>query len=91
MERIKGVKITDAVEAYGSDPYKVAPAMMRALFKMILQDGHIHGDLHPGNIFVCENGEIVLIDFGLCGKLLPRQREGILELLIGVAKRITRK
>jgi ubiquinone biosynthesis protein len=60
--------------------------MMRALFKMILQDGHIHGDLHPGNIFVCENGEIVLIDFGLCGKLLPRQREGILELLIGVAK-----
>ena len=86
MERIKGVKITDAVDAYGVDPYKVAPTMIRALFKMILQDGHIHGDLHPGNIFVCENGEIVLIDFGLCGKLLPRQREGILELLIGVAK-----
>ena len=74
MEFIKGVKITEAPEKVGADPYKVAPTMMRALLKMILKDGHIHGDLHPGNILITESGEIVLIDFGLCGRIMPSQR-----------------
>ena len=86
MEFIKGVKITEAAKKVGADPYKVAPTMMRALLKMILKDGHIHGDLHPGNILIMENGEIVLIDFGLCGRIMPSQREAILDLLITVSK-----
>ena len=86
MEFIKGVKITEAPEKVGADPYKVAPTMMRALLKMILKDGHIHGDLHPGNILITDDGEIVLIDFGLCGRIMPSQREAILDLLITVSK-----
>lgn len=86
MEFIKGVKITEAAEKVGADPYKVAPTMMRALLKMILKDGHIHGDLHPGNILITDDAEIVLIDFGLCGRIMPSQREAILDLLITVSK-----
>jgi len=86
MEFIKGVKITEAAERVGADPYKVAPTMMKALLKMILKDGHIHGDLHPGNILITDDAEIVLIDFGLCGRIMPSQREAILDLLISVSK-----
>ncbi|MBT6436378.1 MAG: AarF/ABC1/UbiB kinase family protein [Deltaproteobacteria bacterium] len=86
MEFIKGVKITEAAERVGADPYKVAPTIMKALLKMILKDGHIHGDLHPGNILITDDAEIVLIDFGLCGRIMPSQREAILDLLISVSK-----
>lgn len=86
MEFIDGVKVTEAPEKIGVDPYKVAPAIMKALLKMILKDGHIHGDLHPGNILIQADGTIVLIDFGLCGRMLPAQREAILDLLITVGK-----
>ncbi len=86
MEFISGVKITQAAEKVDADPYVFAPLVLKALLKMILEDGHVHGDLHPGNILIQEGGEIVLIDFGLCGRLLPRQREDILDLLLAVAK-----
>jgi len=33
-----------------------------------------------------QRGQIVLIDFGLVGRLTPRQREHTLDLLIGLAR-----
>jgi len=86
MEFIAGAKITLAPEQNGADPYAFSPLVLKALLKMILEDGHVHGDLHPGNILIQEDGEIVRSDFGLCGRLLPRQREDILDLLLAVAK-----
>ncbi|MEY3013502.1 MAG: hypothetical protein RIT45_2237 [Pseudomonadota bacterium] len=86
MEYVEGVKITLAPEKLGLDPYVIAPRMLRALLKMVFQDGYFHGDLHPGNILLQPGGQIVLIDFGLVGRLTPRQREHILDLLIGLAR-----
>jgi ubiquinone biosynthesis protein len=85
MEFIDGVKVTRAVTEFGLDPYPIARTLLNGLFKMLFVDGSFHGDLHPGNILVTERGEIYLIDFGLVGRLLPRQREEIIELLVGVA------
>ncbi len=81
MEFIEGVKITQAVEELGADPYEIAPTMLRALFKMILKDGFFHGDLHPGNILIQKDLTIALIDFGLVGRMLPGQRDRIIELI----------
>jgi len=81
MEFIEGVKITQAVEKLGADPYALAPVMLRALFKMILKDGFFHGDLHPGNILIRDDLTITLIDFGLVGRMLPGQRDRIIELI----------
>ena len=86
MEMIHGIKVTRAVEEYGADPYKAGRIMLKALFKMVFQDGFFHGDLHPGNILVQKNETIALIDFGLVGKLLPRQRDDIIDLLTGIVK-----
>ncbi len=86
MEFISGVKVTEAVQAYDLEPYDLAPRMLRALFKMVFQDGLFHGDMHPGNIFVLEDSTVVLIDFGLVGRLTPRQRERILDILVGLSR-----
>jgi serine/threonine protein kinase/tetratricopeptide (TPR) repeat protein len=32
--------------------------------------GLLHGDLKPSNVFVCSNGRVVLLDFGLVGRSL---------------------
>lgn len=66
MEFIRGTKV-DALPP-GNHP-KVAEAVRMAMFKMCFDDGFLHADLHPGNMFLRDNGQLVIIDVGLC-KLL---------------------
>lgn len=86
MEKIPGVKVTRAPEVLGIDPYEVAPRMLHALFKMMFKDGYFHGDMHPGNILIDEDGTIGLIDFGLVGRLSPQQRDNVLDILVGISR-----
>ncbi len=86
LERIHGTKVTLAKEAYNLEVTPIAQCMLRGLFKMIFEDGYFHGDLHPGNILIEPTGQIVLIDFGLVGRLTPQQREHILDVLVGIAR-----
>jgi len=86
MEFKRGVKITVAAETLDLDPYPIAKRMLRALFKMIFRDGVFHGDLHPGNILISDDSGIALIDFGLVGRLTRKQRENILDILIGLSR-----
>lgn len=86
MEFISGVKITTAPRVLSVDPYVVAPRMLRALFKMIFQDGFFHGDLHPGNILIQQDGTIGLIDFGLVGRLTESQRDRILDIIVSMVR-----
>jgi ubiquinone biosynthesis protein len=60
--------------------------MMKLLFKMVFKDGYFHGDLHPGNILVQPDGTLGLIDFGLVGSLNERQRDHILDIMIGISR-----
>ena len=86
MEFVEGVKITEAPAKLNVDPYEVAPRMLRALLKMVFRDGVFHGDLHPGNILIQEDGTIGLIDFGLVGRLSDAQRGRVLDILIGLSR-----
>ena len=86
MDFIEGVKVTRAPDDFGVDPYAIAPRMLHVLFKMIFQDGYFHGDLHPGNILVDQNGTLGLIDFGLVGRLSDTQRENIMDIIIAMIR-----
>lgn len=68
MSHIDGLKILDARNG-PSDPKRIARLGLRALMKMIFQDGFVHADLHPGNIFVLEHNRIAIVDLGLVGEL----------------------
>lgn len=87
MEYIRGYKATEAEAHLNVDAAEIAPTMMRTIFKMIFEDGYFHGDLHPGNVLIQPDGTIGLIDFGLVGKLSERQRNNILDILIGISRR----
>jgi len=57
-----------------------------AFLKMILLDGFFHADPHPGNVFYLEGNRLVIIDFGMVGRLSPQRRAQVLDLLGGLAR-----
>lgn len=49
--------------------------------KTFLKDGFFHADLHGGNFFYLDNGQIGLIDFGLMGSLGNRSRKNFIAII----------
>jgi ubiquinone biosynthesis protein len=76
MTYIEGSKIL-AVGRTVSDPKRIARLGMQALLKMIFEDGFVHADLHPGNIFITTDNRVALIDLGLVGDLDPMHRAAL--------------
>lgn len=83
MERLSGVKITEAA-ARGHEMEPIARECIRMLFKMVFEDGFFHGDLHPGNLFVLDDGRIGLIDFGLVGRMTQQMKDQMADLLLAI-------
>ena len=73
LEYLDGIPVTRtaALEAAGHRRVDVARIIGRLYGRMIFEDGHFHGDPHPGNLLVLPDGRIGLLDFGLCKALPP--------------------
>jgi len=48
---------------------------------MIFKHGFVHADLHPGNILVTEEDELVMLDLGLVARLSREHRRALQDLL----------
>jgi len=71
VEWIDGIRIDDvaALENAGHDISKVTAFAARSFFNQVFRDGFFHADMHPGNIFVRNDGILVPVDFGIMGYL----------------------
>ena len=88
QQHVEGVPATDlaAVEAAGLDRKVIADHGCESVLKMILIDGFFHADPHPGNVFFLPDNRIVMIDFGMVGRLSPHRRRQVVDLLAGLAR-----
>jgi ubiquinone biosynthesis protein len=88
QQHVAGIPATDtaAVEMAGLDRKLLAARGVDAFLKMILIDGFFHADPHPGNIFYLPGNKLVVIDFGMVGRLSPRRRAQVVDLLTGIAR-----
>jgi ubiquinone biosynthesis protein len=86
MEFVEGVRIDDleAISARGLDPHAIGKRGFLAYLKMIFEDGFFHGDPHPGNLLVTEDGTIVVLDFGIAGTIRPEKRQMFTSLLFAL-------
>jgi ubiquinone biosynthesis protein len=88
QEHIDGIPGTNlaAVEAAGLDKRVLAARGAEAILHMILVDGFFHADPHPGNVFYLPGNRLALVDFGMVGRLAPRRRREVVDLLAGLAQ-----
>lgn len=87
LEFISGCKITDVAQLrdWGLEPHKIAEKGINVYLKQIFEYGFFHADPHPGNIIVRPNGTIVLIDFGMVGKMRKHQKYAFAGVFLGLA------
>lgn len=97
LEDVSGIKIDnyDAITASGINRHDVAVRLLEIYFKQIFEDGFFHADSHSGNLFVrvCPSGpdidspvewQLVLVDFGMVGRIPPNVRTGLREAVMAV-------
>ncbi|MDP2976995.1 MAG: AarF/ABC1/UbiB kinase family protein, partial [Anaerolineales bacterium] len=99
LEDVFAIKITDyaAISAAGIDRGEVARQLLDTYLKQIFEDGFVHADPHPGNLFVTplsartDGGQtewkLTFVDFGMVGRVPPELRGGLRELVISVGTR----
>jgi predicted unusual protein kinase regulating ubiquinone biosynthesis (AarF/ABC1/UbiB family) len=74
MEYVPSVKITDVAKLHtqGIDTKRTAQVLVQTFLQMILVNGTVHCDPHPGNLgIIVESDTLVLYDFGNVVKLDP--------------------
>ena len=76
IEFIPGCEVTDIeqLHAWGLDTKEVIEKVMAIYLKQIFDKGFFHADPHPGNILIKPDMQIMLIDFGMTGKITKRQK-----------------
>lgn len=86
MELVSGRKITELSPLARLDLKggALADEMLHAYLKQVLVDGIFHADPHPGNVFVTDEGQIALIDFGMVGHVTPAMQDELLKVLLAV-------
>ncbi|MEO5372668.1 MAG: 2-polyprenylphenol 6-hydroxylase [Alphaproteobacteria bacterium] len=84
-QRVVGIPVDERerIIAAGIDPRAIVEKAANGFFNMVFRDGFFHGDLHPGNMFVGENGEVILVDFGITGRVDRATRRYLGEMLLG--------
>jgi ubiquinone biosynthesis protein len=85
LERISGTPIGDAeaLTAAGHDLDAVLEKAASSFFSQVFRDGFFHADMHPGNLFVDDDGNLVAVDFGIMGRLDRKTRHYLAEMLTG--------
>jgi ubiquinone biosynthesis protein len=86
MHRAPGVKATD-LDQVGGDRHELAERGGRAILKMVFEDGFVHADLHPGNIFLAEDGTMTMLDLGLAAEIPEDMRRPWLDTFSALAAR----
>jgi len=89
LEWIDGTPLHDhaALSAKGFDLPALGRAVIQNFLRHALRDGFFHADMHPGNLFADDEGQLVAVDFGIMGRLGPKERRFLAEILWGFITR----
>ncbi|ACB83893.1 ABC1 kinase family protein [Natranaerobius thermophilus] len=88
MERVKGTNLNNLEEvvAKGFKTSAVAKNLTESFLNQILIEGFFHGDPHPGNFILLDDGRLAFTDFGIVGQLTPELKDSFASLMISVVR-----
>ncbi|WP_306252177.1 2-polyprenylphenol 6-hydroxylase [Parvularcula sp. IMCC14364] len=89
VEWVEGLSVMNfaGLDAAGIDRRELAVTIMRTFLKQALEDGFFHADMHQGNMMVDDQKRLVLIDFGIMGRLDEDARRTYAEIIFGFIQR----
>jgi predicted unusual protein kinase regulating ubiquinone biosynthesis (AarF/ABC1/UbiB family) len=88
-EWVKGDKVDrlgDRFAAGELDFTKLMRTLTEIYLRMLLVEGFMHADPHPGNILVQQDGVIVFLDWGMVTQLNRSARDTILRIALAAAR-----
>ena len=93
LDWIDGISIREKeeLEKRNIDTKTLATDVIQHFLRHAIRDGFFHADMHQGNLFVNEQGEIVPVDFGIMGRLDKLSQRYLAEILFGFVKRDYKK
>ena len=88
-EWIDGTPISDveSLRAQGFDLVALGDTVIQSFLRHAIRDGFFHADMHQGNLFVDHAGNLVAVDFGIVGRLGPKESMFLAEILYGFITR----
>jgi len=89
MEWVDGDKVDRLAHRFASgqlDFNDLMQTLTEIYLRMLLVEGFVHADPHPGNILVQEDGTIVFLDWGMAFQLARPTRETILRLALAAGR-----
>jgi len=93
LDWIDGISIRENEKLINKniDTKKIASDLIQHFLRHAIRDGFFHADMHQGNIFINNSGQIVPIDFGIMGRLDKLSQRFLAEILFGFIKRDYKK
>ena len=84
-ERIDGIPAdkVDLLKENKIDTTKAAQNIIQNFLRQSIRDGYFHADLHQGNLFINEEGNLNAVDFGIMGRLDKKNRTYLAEIIYG--------
>ena len=87
----ESIRETEKLKKRNIDTNKIAEDIIQNFLRHAVRDGFFHADMHQGNIFIDNNGQIVPIDFGIMGRLDKMSKRFLAEILYGFIQRDYKK
>jgi len=93
LDWVEGISIreTEELKKKNIDTKKIASDIIQHFLRHAVRDGFFHADMHQGNIFIDNNGQIIPIDFGIMGRLDKLSQRFLAEILFGFIQRDYKK
>ncbi len=81
------IREIDKLKKANVDLKMLSRNLIQIFLKQAVRDGFFHADMHQGNLFVDNNGNIIPIDFGIMGRLDKNNKKYLAEILYGFIQR----
>ena len=81
MEHVAGESLRTIDPEQLKNPAEMARNGLRAAVRQLFEVGFFHADPHPGNTLIVDGHTICLLDWGMVGRLSPRDRYDLIDLI----------
>lgn len=84
LEYVQGDNLNSLDRDTLKDPALLAANGLQATVRQIFEVGFFHGDPHPGNMLVAGGDTIILLDWGMVGRLTRKDRYELVDLISAI-------